>query len=234
MQAWLDDMIGPKAYHVSHPSRRCAMPSPEQGRRACVRACAMHARTELSPQLVSHFAPHCSLSQLAVWGGRKLRTKCSAVACFGRMHEQHSFVRTIKQFGKDTPTFKGLLLSEKELPNGKIWYNYWHRTNKSTAYIMHCNWVKMNKKSRLIRDGMWFLDQDDQVCRSGFDPMAEDCQRNCVPVNDGCRLLQRCSYRGCESQTKLAKHRLLTSRKYAALDTWHPMSQRLAGCEAPV
>ena len=38
MQAWLDDMIGPKAYHVSHPNRKCAMPSPDRAGKTCVRA----------------------------------------------------------------------------------------------------------------------------------------------------------------------------------------------------
>ena len=98
---------------------------------------------------------------------------------------------------------------------------------------MHCNWVKLNKKSRMIRDGMWFLDEDDQVCRSNFDPMAEDCQRNCLPVKDGCKLHKRCEYRSCEDQVKFEKQRLLRSRKLAVLDTWHPMAQRLAGCAAP-
>ena len=148
------------------------------------------------------------------------------------MHEQHSFVRVIKSYRWPNGT-RGMVLDQSKFPNGKIWYNYWHLTNKSRAYIMHCNWVKLNKKSRMIRDGMWFLDQDDQVCRSDFDPMAEGCQRNCVPVKDGCPLRKRCEYRGCEDQVKLEEQRLLRSRKLAVLDTWHPMAQRLAGCAAP-
>ena len=31
MQNWLDDMYGPRAYHVRHPTRKCAMRSPELG-----------------------------------------------------------------------------------------------------------------------------------------------------------------------------------------------------------
>ena len=152
---------------------------------------------------------------------------------FDRMHEQHSFVRTIRAYRK-RPTFKGLLLNQSQFPNGKIWYNYWHLTSKSTAFIMHCNWVKLNKKSRMIRDGMWFLDQDDQVCRSDFDLVAEGCQRNCVPVVDGCPLLKRCQYRGCEDQTRVEAQRLLRSKSLKSPDTWHPMARRLAGCAAPV
>ena len=163
---------------------------------------------------------------------RAYRHMLTGSVFFGRMHEQHSFVRVIKSYRWPNGT-KGMVLDQSKFPNGKIWYNYWHLTNKSRAYIMHCNWVKLNKKSRMIRDGMWFLDQDDQVCRSDFDPMAEGCQRNCVPVKDGCPLRKRCAYRGCEDQVKLEEQRLLRSRKLAVLDTWHPMAQRLAGCAAP-
>ena len=76
-----------------------------------------------------------------------------------------------------------------------------------------------------LQSNFTILDQDDQVCRSDFDPMAEGCQRNCVPVKDGCPLRKRCEYRGCEDQVKLEEQRLLRSRKLAVLDTWHPMAQ---------
>ena len=39
MQNWLDDMYGPTAHHVRHPSRKCALRSPElEGVHACVQA----------------------------------------------------------------------------------------------------------------------------------------------------------------------------------------------------
>ena len=126
------------------------------------------------------------------------------------------------------------MLDQSKFPNGKIWYNYWHLTSKSRAYIMHCNWVKLNKKSRMIRDGMWFLDQDDQVCRSDFDPMAEGCQRNCVPVKDGCPFASGASTAAVRIKSSLRSKRLLRSRKLAVLDTWHPMAQRLAAVRRPL
>jgi len=84
----------------------------------------------------------------------------------GKMHEQHSFVRKASEAKRHIPGFASRKLNESEFPNGKIWYNYWHWTSKQTAYVMHCNWIKMNKKSRLRRDNLWFLEEDDSVCAS--------------------------------------------------------------------
>tara|TARA_B110001452_G_scaffold215474_1_gene186652 strand:+ start:1739 stop:2260 length:522 start_codon:yes stop_codon:yes gene_type:complete len=57
-------------------------------------------------------------------------------------------------------------------------------TSKATAFIVHMNWLSNGhkKKHRLVRDDMWFLDADDTRCAAGFDPLAGDCQRFCVPV----------------------------------------------------
>lgn len=82
----------------------------------------------------------------------------------GKMHEQHSFVRMNKVARGDRSLgFLSKKLNETEFPNGKIWYQYWTWTSKQSAYILHCNWVKFNKKSRFRRDNLWFLDEDDQV-----------------------------------------------------------------------
>ena len=41
-------------------------------------------------------------------------------------------------------------LNETRYPNGKIWWQY-QRSTKADAYVVHCNWVKFNKKTRLRR-----------------------------------------------------------------------------------
>ena len=82
----------------------------------------------------------------------------------GKMHEQHSFVRINSIASHDKSLgFLSKKLNQSEFPNGKIWYQYWTWTSKKSAYILHCNWVKFNKKTRFRRDNLWFLDEDDQV-----------------------------------------------------------------------
>jgi hypothetical protein len=169
------------------------------------------------------------------------------------MHEQHSFVR-INQAAKSKGFgFASRKLNESQFPNGKIWYNYWHITGKRTAYIIHCNWNKMNKKSRLRRDNLWFLEEDEsvrrrrglaqrslrlspplglrgQTCRKDFDPAAEQCQRNCIPVKDGCAMGKPCKYRTCEEHTDYVKKvNARNARKGVSVpDLWHPMASRYA------
>jgi len=76
-------------------------------------------------------------------------------------------------------------LGEEDFPNGKIWWQYPDRANKSRAYVVHVNWVKANKKTRLVRDRLWFLDGDDSRCADGFDPFGGThggCDKGCSPV----------------------------------------------------
>ena len=81
------------------------------------------------------------------------------------MHEQHSFVR-INQAAKSKGFgFASRKLNESQFPNGKIWYNYWHITGKRTAYIIHCNWNKMNKKSTQQRKSSQYYKRSDKQCQ---------------------------------------------------------------------
>ena len=36
--------------------------------------------------------------------------------------------------------------------------------DKRIAYIVHANWNKAQKKSRMVRDNLWFADRDDGHC----------------------------------------------------------------------
>ena len=101
-------------------------------------------------------------------------------------------------------------------------------TDKRRAFIMHCNWVMKSeqKKLRLRRDNLWFLDENDETCRAGFDPLAEGCHRRCVPAKV-CAVGQPCQYHSCRSLTQRALTDLARSvRSSAALpeDRWHPMA----------
>ena len=105
-------------------------------------------------------------------------------------------------------------LNESRFPNGKLW---WSRSygSKAEAFIVHCNWVKSNKKGRLRRDNLWFLDEHDARCQPGFDPFEDGCDRQCVPV------------RYCapgESCTPV--------RSCAELRGWHPRALEAANCSA--
>ena len=51
---------------------------------------------------------------------------------------------------------------------------------QADAYVVHCNWVKFNKKTRLVRDNLWFLTEDDSTCDADFDPLRGDCDRWCA------------------------------------------------------
>jgi hypothetical protein len=179
-----------------------------------------------------------TISLIQSWMDDMIGPKARHVTHGGKMHEQHSFVRVVKKYKKSSGAFKKLTLNQTEFPNGKIWFNYWQWTSKRTAYILHCNWNTHNKKSRLIRDGLWFLDEGDRRCKAGFDAAAEGCQRNCVPVENGCKVGNPCKYRNCSEQTRFAATAERQSRKELKkrnmsevwLDRWHPMSYVRAGC----
>ena len=51
---------------------------------------------------------------------------------------------------------------------------------QADAYVVHCNWVKFNKKTRLVRDNLWFLKEDDSTCDADFDPLTGGCDRWCA------------------------------------------------------
>ena len=104
-----------------------------------------------------------------------------------------------------------------EFPNGKAWWQYSDPRAKPTAYVVHCNWVKSNKKGRLYRDNLWALDQHDQRCVPSWDPNAEGCTRFCRPSRY-CKAGEVCKKEPCSK---------LRGRE------WHPMALREAGCRVP-
>ena len=73
-------------------------------------------------------------------------------------------------------------LHDLAFPNGKIWFSYPWEADKRRAYIVHANWNKQMKKSRLMRDNLWFLTPDDTQCRSDIDPMRNGCSKMCYPI----------------------------------------------------
>ena len=73
-------------------------------------------------------------------------------------------------------------LHDLEFPNGKIWWSYPWEADKRLAYIVHANWNKQQKKSRLLRDGLWFLTKDDARCETEHDPMKRGCSKLCYPI----------------------------------------------------
>jgi hypothetical protein len=139
-----------------------------------------------------------------------LAAKAAARAGF---EEQHSLNRALRTNGKALQ-LRWAGLNESRFPNGKLW---WSRSygSKAEAFIVHCNWVKSNKKGRLRRDNLWFLDEHDARCQPGFDPFEDGCDRQCVPV------------RYCapgESCTPV--------RSCAELRGWHPRALEAANCSA--
>mmetsp|Transcript_28055 Transcript_28055/g.93255 ORF Transcript_28055/g.93255 Transcript_28055/m.93255 type:complete len:159 (-) Transcript_28055:40-516(-) len=69
--------------------------------------------------------------------------------------------------------------------------------SKEAAYAVHCNWNKGNKKGRLMRDLLWWLDEADQRCVPQFDPLENGCRQWCVPIMY-CKADARRGEPGCE------------------------------------
>lgn len=74
------------------------------------------------------------------------------------------------------------VLNQTLYPNGRLWFDF-NLYSKRVVNIVHCNWVRHNKKTRLRRDNLWFLDEHDTVCAAGFDPLRGGCDRRCVAVS---------------------------------------------------
>lgn len=106
------------------------------------------------------------------------------------------------------------VLNETLFPNGKMWWE-WGKSDKQTAFIVHCNWARYSKKARLVRDNLWFLEKGDARCADGFDPRRADCDRRCLP------------YQSCDAEGR-GECKLITS--CATLRTWHAMARAAANC----
>ena len=114
-----------------------------------------------------------------------------------KFEEQHLLVKMItharkRRHGLNMTSAK---LNHSNFPNGKIWLNYPQWTSKATAYIVHMNWLVggAKKKHRLVRDGLWFLTDDDARCEARFDPHESGCDRMCTPVKS-CSPGEACDY----------------------------------------
>lgn len=131
-------------------------------------------------------------------------------------------------------------LSEREFPNGKMWWSYPMDVDKRIAYIVHVNWVKSQKKSRMLRDRLWFLKQPgDTQCDSGFDPLDDGgwlpCSKLCsavgyAPVN-GNVTMKACARLNMEDDVALRRVRAQhnqTGRWPDGLANvfWHPMAYK--------
>jgi hypothetical protein len=130
-----------------------------------------------------------------------------------KFEEQHMLNFALKTAAK-AGRMHFVRLSESEYPNGKIWIQYRNIANKSTAFIVHMNWVKSNKKTRLRRDNLWFLDPHDTRCHPDFDPFEAGCHRKCVPVS-GCRPGEPCHNYSCAQINTIERK-----------EEWHPMAWR--------
>ena len=159
------------------------------------------------------------------------------------MHEQHAMLYTLGNVYSQSSRkwlsrgMQLIKLDEIRFPNGKVWYELWNNpayaTDKRRAFILHCNWVKRSeqKKLRLKRDNLWFLDDRDEQCQPGFDPFVESCQRRCVPVGRCGAMGTPCEEWGCRGFTQRALTDLAITARLPGTpmeDRWHQMAWRRA------
>jgi len=142
--------------------------------------------------------------------------------------EQHSLGRSLTRAKRSHSNISFRKLNETEFPNGKIWWQYSQIARKSAAYIIHCNWNKYNKKTRLKRDNLWFLDDDDAFCAApAVDPMEGGCSHYCVPV-------RHCEHnKPCLRETSCDRLKGLRFRGPDGQDGWHRAAFERAGCPVP-
>lgn len=137
--------------------------------------------------------------------------------------EQHSLGRSIKHvLGSSIHHLRIHKLNHSQFPNGKLWWEQGQPREKREAYMVHCNWVKSNKKGRLVRDNLWALDKLDEKCAANWDPHAGGCTRLCRPVQYCKPGHSFATPSGCPQESC---KKLLSPRA-----PWHPMAQLEAGC----
>ena len=100
---------------------------------------------------------------------------------FEEQHALNSVIRRATSYPAES-RLRYAILDDVQFPNGKIWWSYPWRADKRVAYIVHANWNKQQKKSRLARDALWFLTRADSQCDTDVDPMAHGCNKLCHPV----------------------------------------------------
>ena len=80
--------------------------------------------------------------------------------------------------------------------------------DKKSALIVHANWNKQQKKTRLMRDNLWFVEDGDQRCTSGFDPLAAGCSKLCRPIAYAAPGDNRTRYKACKDMNKEDDHQV--------------------------
>ena len=112
---------------------------------------------------------------------------------FEEQHALNSAMHAIKK----TSQLVIDVLPERLFPNGKIWWSYPWMADKRDAYIVHANWNKQQKKSRMARDRLWFLEPGDGRCASDFDPFQSGCTKLCAPVAYSAPGSAKIALKGC-------------------------------------
>ena len=126
--------------------------------------------------------------------------------------EQHSLGRSLQRRDRVVPLQLGKL-NISQFPNGKIWYQLKQPARKDTVFAIHCNWVKKNKKGRLLRDNLWALDALDEGCDPSWNPYEKGCTRFCRPVKF-CGIGKPCLLQRCAVMLAQGWHRMaLDERK---------------------
>lgn len=131
-------------------------------------------------------------------------------------------------------------LHEQHFPNGKMWWSYPWAVDKRVAYIVHANWVKQQKKSRLLRDNLWFLEPSDTKCQAGFDPFVDNCSKLCAPISFVAPGNRPHAHKRCwdlnkedDYQTRKARQRYDKNNSWPQLRGmfWHPRAYAaIPGC----
>ena len=129
-------------------------------------------------------------------------------------------------------------LSEREFPNGKMWWSYPMEIDKRNAYIVHVNWVKQQKKTRMHRDRLWFLEPSDLRCSEAFDPFDggqhPPCSKLCAavgfaPLNGGNVSMKTCTQINNEDEHVLVRQVARYNKTGQWPETlanvfWHPLA----------
>jgi len=159
--------------------------------------------------------------------------------------EQHALNGAVNRIRKlPNRSFFYARFPEREFPNGKMWWSYPMEIDKRTTYVVHVNWVKQQKKTRMLRDSLWFLDPTDSRCDADFDPLGgggahPPCSKQCnpigfAPLNGGNHSLKRCDQINNEDNHMLSRtvaHSFNKTGQWPptmANTFWHPLAYERA------
>ena len=122
-------------------------------------------------------------------------------------------------------------------------WSYPSLADKEVAFVIHANWMPTrHKKTRLLRDNLWFLAGGDARCAIGFDPYEHGCNKHCRPVlraepGSSSLSLKSCDTLRREDERHMKRHRLQQSqtgngtlRSAVAWQYWHPLAYDGSSC----